>query len=288
MTMSNLSHPAAVVNDVATYTRRRWRVFPVHGVQGGRCTCRRPTCADPGKHPRLRRWPELATTDLSVVERWWTSWPTANVGIATGAGLLVVDVDPRHGGDVTLADLERQYGPLPDTARQVTGGGGVHYLLRVEGSVGNRVNLAPGIDLRGDGGFIVVPPSRHESGRRYAWDLAAHPEETPLAPAPRWLLDLIATTSRRPVNTPGEELRLEHGERNDRLFRLACGWRRKGVGHVALRAMLDAVNRSHCVPPLDDPAELDRIAASAARYQPASEEDAATDALLAQALGVTA
>ena len=171
--------------------------------------------------------------------------------------------------------------------RQFTGGGGVHYLLRVEGSVGNRVNLAPGIDLRGDGGFIVVPPSRHESGRRYAWDLAAHPEETPLAPAPRWLLDLIAVATHRPVNTPGEELRLVQGERNDRLYRLACAWRRKGVGHGALRAMLDAVNRQHCVPPLDDPAELDRIAASAAHYSPASEEDAATDALLAQALGVT-
>jgi hypothetical protein len=286
--MSSFSYPAAVVNDAGTYVRRRWRVFPVHGVEDGRCTCRRPTCEHIGKHPRLRDWPRHATTDDAIIRRWWTSWPTANIAFATGAGVLVVDVDPRHGGDVTLAELEHQYGPLPDTARQVTGGGGVHYLLRVEGPVSNATNIRPGIDLRSDGGFIVVPPSQHESGRRYAWDLAAHPDETPLARAPRWLLDLIAVATHRPVKTPGEELRLIPGERNDRLFRLACGWRRKGVGQAALRAMLDAVNRQHCVPPLDDPAELDRIAASAARYQPAREEDAATDALLAQALGMTA
>jgi hypothetical protein len=286
--MGTLDESVALVNAAVHYAmRHRWRVLPVHGLRGGRCTCGRPACEQPAKHPRLNGWPAQATTDAAVIRRWYSVWPSSNLGIATGGGLLVLDVDPRHGGDETLAALERQHGDLPDTPRGLTGGGGVHYLLKVDEPVRNKVAIAAGLDVRGSHGFIVAPPSRHASGRRYTWDISAPPDETPLAPAPRWLLDLIAMTARRRASTPGEELRLEHGERNDRLYRLACGWRRKGVGHTALRAMLDAVNRHHCVPPLDDPAELDRIAASAAHYSPASEEDAATDALLAQALGVT-
>ncbi len=256
-------------------------------MRGDHCTCGRPTCEHPGKHPRLKGWPAQATTDAGIIRRWWSWWPTANLGIATGSGLLVLDVDGNEGAE-TLATLERQHGDLPDTPRGLTGGGGTHYLLTVDGPVGNKVRVAPGLDIRADNGFIVAAPSLHVSGRRYTWDLAAHPAEVPVAPTPRWLLALIATASRRPASLPGEELRLEHGERNHRLFRLCCAWRRQGIGAAALRAMLDNVNRHHCVPPLDDPTELDRIAASAARYAPGVDDDAATDELLAQALGVTA
>jgi putative DNA primase/helicase len=287
--MGTLDESVTPVNAAVHYAmRHRWRVLPVHGIRAdGCCTCGRVACATPGKHPRLTRWPELATTDTDLIGRWFTWWPDANVGIATGDGLLVPDVDGDAGVE-TLAELERQHGDLPDTPRGLTGGGGVHYLFKVDEPVRNKVAIAAGLDIRGDHGFIVAPPSLHVSGRRYSWDISAHPDETPLAPAPRWLLDLIAGATHRPASTPGEELRLVQGERNDRLFRLACRWRRDGMGAAALREMLDAVNRHHCVPPLDDPAELDRIAASAAHYSPASEEDAATDALLAQALGVTA
>jgi hypothetical protein len=101
------------------------------------------------------------------------------------------------------------------------------------------------------------------------------------------LLALSVESRDRPVGTPGEELRLLKGERNGRLFRLCCAWRRQGIGAAALRAMVAAVSAHHCDPPLSRD-ELDRIAASAAKYAPASEDDAATDELLARALGVTA
>jgi hypothetical protein len=287
--MGTLDESVALVNAAVHYAmRHRWRVLPVHGIRGGRCTCGRPTCEQPGKHPRLARWPELATTDVAVIRRCWAAWPSSNLGIATGGGLLVPDVDPRHGGDETLAALERQHGDLPDTPRGLTGGGGVHYLFKVDEPVRNKVAIAAGLDIRGDHGFIVAPPSLHMSGRRYSWDISAHPDETPLAPAPRWLLDLIAGATHRPASMPGKELRLVQGERNDRLFRLACRWRRDGMGAAALREMLDAVNRHHVQPPLSV-SEVSMIADSVAgRYAAGAEDDVTTDALLAQALGVTA
>src|SRR5262245_64327499 len=129
----------------------------------------------------------------------------ADIGIVTGGGLLVVDVDPRHDGDASLADLERVHGPLPDTPRGRTGGGGLHVYFAVDQAVGNCTNLAPGIDLRGEGGYVVAPPSLHASGRRYVWELGASPDDVPLALAPRWLLEGLrerATGRLRANGTP--------------------------------------------------------------------------------------
>ena len=279
--------PAMLVNAALAYGRRGWRVLPVHTIRRDRrCTCGRAACDSPGKHPKLTNWPTLATTDADVIRRWWQWWLTANVGIATGTGLLGLDVDGDVGAE-SLATLEHRHGLLQDTPRSLTGGGGLHYLFTVETVVANKVRIAPGLDIRGDGGLIVAPPSLHVRGQRYGWDLAAHPDETPVAPAPRSLLALIATSSCRRAGPPGEELRIGLHTRNHRLFRLACAWRRQGIGQAALRQMLVAVNRHHVDPPLDDPSELDRIAASAARYAAGGDADGATDALLAQALGVT-
>jgi hypothetical protein len=281
--MNSSQEPALLVNAALHYARRhQWRVIPLHTTQAGRCTCGRNDCDSAGKHPKLKAWPQHATTDSDVIRRWWSWWPAANVGIVTGAGLLVVDVDGDIGG-ASLADLERQHGPLFDTPRSLTGGGGSHYLFTVEGPVANKVKIAPGIDIRGDHGLIVAPPSLHASGKRYVWDVTAHPDETPVAPAPRWLRALIATSSHRLVSTPGEELRIEFHTRNDRLFRLACAWRRQGIGQAALLEMLVAVNRHHTHPPLPE-RELGPIAASAARYQPADDDDGTVDALLLRAL----
>jgi putative DNA primase/helicase len=277
-------HARECVAAAMTYTAHGWPVLPVHGVRAGRCTCGRVGCDTPGKHPRLARWPELATTDAAVIARWWSWWPDANVGLATGSGLLVLDVDPRHGGDASLADLERQHGALPDTPRALTGGGGTHYLLQIDRPIGNKIAIAPGLDLRGDGGFIVAPPSRHASGTVYRWDVTAHPDETPLAPAPRWLLDLCASPRARASDASGDELHLVEGERNCGLFREACAWRRRGIGHAALLDMLRAVNAHHVDPPLPE-RELEAIAASAMKYPPARDD---RDGLLARALGVTA
>jgi len=125
-----------------------------------------------GKHPRTEHGLKDATIDEATIFGWWRRWPGANVGIVTGmaSGLLVLDIDPRHGGVESLALLEREHGSLPETAEVSTGGGGRHILFLHPGfRVKNRANMMPGVDVRGDDGYIVAPPSLHASGRRYEW-----------------------------------------------------------------------------------------------------------------------
>ena len=114
-----------------SYAARGWRVFPCHSIRGGRCSCSNSInvrCAavppSPGKHPRTAHGCKDATTDAQQIRDWWTSWPDAHVAIATGAesGLVVLDVDPRHGGDDSLAELETKHGKA-DTVEALTGSG---------------------------------------------------------------------------------------------------------------------------------------------------------------------
>lgn len=176
---------------------RGWRVFPVATpTADGGCSCGKP-CSTPGKHPRVKAWDQEATTDEAMIRRWWKRWPDANIGIATGvaSGLVVVDVDAEGAGTPWLNEL-------PDTIEAVTGSGGRHILFQHPGGdqqIGNRQKLEQqkGVDIRGDGGYIVAPPSLHPSGRRYEWDAGYHPEDMPLAPLPGWLLDRLL---QRPEN----------------------------------------------------------------------------------------
>jgi len=121
---------------------------------------------------------------------WFDTWPDANVGIAIGAesGLVVLDVDPRHGGTESLEELETRHGRLPLSPVVLTGGGGTHsYFAHPKGgTVPNRTNFAglPGLDLRADGGYVVAPPSVHASGRAYEWSKLLHPTPSFLASWP--------------------------------------------------------------------------------------------------------
>lgn len=167
-----------------TYAARGWAVVPLHSVQDGRCTCREGEgCASPGKHPRTRHGVHDASSDGAVVARWWTTWPTANVGIATGAvsGLVVVDVDPRKDGwEENLAALEAARGSLPSTLTAETGGGGWHHLYRYPsgGMAGSKpAGVDGGVDVLSDGQLFVAAPSLHASGSRYRMPLGdAAPE----------------------------------------------------------------------------------------------------------------
>jgi len=127
------------------------------------------------------------------VRRWIAQHPDANLAVVTGAvsGLVVLDVDPRHGGTTSLAGWEREHAALPSTVESRTGGGGRHLYFAHPGRVvRNRVGLAPGLDLRGDGGVIVVPPSIHPSGKAYRWLAGHHPDDLDPAPMPDWLLEI--------------------------------------------------------------------------------------------------
>jgi hypothetical protein len=133
-----------------------------------------------------------ATINRHIIERWWTRWPAANIGIATGKQSFTVldaDIDEKMSGLETLAELQLKYGPLSETVEQITGGGGRQLFFEHSGKVTNRVKFAPGLDTRSDGGFVVVPPSLHISGKRYRWHSA--PDQVALAKCPEWLLNEI-------------------------------------------------------------------------------------------------
>src|SRR5262249_10154616 len=161
---------------------------PCHTPTGTGCSCtKRHACQDIGKHPRTKNGLNDATTDEATIRRWWQMWPHANIGIRTGAisGVVVLDRDDYKGGDTSLHEMEQSYSPLPETVQQLTGGG-VHYLFAHPGThVKSSVeDFAPGLDIRGDGGYVIAAPSLHKSGKHYAWEVLHDPDDTPLAPIP--------------------------------------------------------------------------------------------------------
>ena len=193
------------LDQALAYARRGWRVIPIPPGQ---------------KFPRgVTVWQVDGTTDEAKIRHWWTNAPDHGIGIVTGAesGLWVLDVDVAGDkiGDETLADLCDAYGPLPDTHEVITGSGGRHLYFAwptngqiVTNSASGR--LGPGLDVRGEGGFVVAPPSLHANGQRYELE-ASSPDHT--APAPGWLLALLEqpapapaqrTTSQPAGDRPGD------------------------------------------------------------------------------------
>jgi hypothetical protein len=149
-----------------------------------------------------------------VIRRWWANWPNANVAIRTGAasGLVVIDIDPDHGGDDTLQQVIDERGALPAGRTVRTGSEGRHFYFAhpgfdVPNDTGRR--LGPGIDIRGDGGYVIAPPSLHVSGGRYA--VAAHGGE--IARPPGWLTELLKRPEpeHHPTRTRGD-VSVEHGD----------------------------------------------------------------------------
>ena len=131
-----------------------------------------------------------ATTDDATIKDWWASAPAANVGVACAAsGFVAIDIDKRHGGDITWSQLTERHDALPTTPIQMTGGGGWHVLFQLPAGVRLRGSIGKGVDLKARG-YIVVAPSVHPDGPHYRWDPHAHPITTAIAPMPAWLLDL--------------------------------------------------------------------------------------------------
>jgi hypothetical protein len=191
------------------------------------------------------------------------SWPDALIGLPTGDQIFVLDVDPRHAGDETLARWEAKNGLLPLTVESRTPGGGRHLYFRAteDAAVASRVGaLGPGIDVRGTGGYVIVPPSPG-----YSWVS----NRTPIEAAPDALIRDLCGRSPL-VGTPVTRdagLTISEGRRNAELTSLAGTMRRRGMTGEEIEAALLEVNRARCTPPL--PAdEVRRVAGSIQRYQP--------------------
>lgn len=234
------------------YAERGWHVLPLHGIEDdGSCTCGNLNCEARGKHPRTQHGLKDATTDETTIRAWWQAWPDANVAIRTGreSGVVVLDVDAKHGGFESLAQLE-----VPPTVVARTGGGGQHHFFAHPGDlVRNKIGLLPGIDVRGENGYVVAAPSRHASGGTYAWDLD---NSKPIARPPQWL---VSETERKAKDVAGP---IPEGERSDVLLSLAGSMRRRGMTVDEIEIALLAVNENRCAPPLPR-AEVKDLAARA-------------------------
>ena len=177
---------------ILAYAARGWHVFPCHSFVDGCCTCDNPACTDPAKHPLTANGYFSATTDAECIRAWHEETQgLCNWSLATGAvsGVWVLDSDGPE-GVAALADLERKHGRLLDTPTAQTGGGDGHFhrFFTHAPGVRNRTRFAPGLDVRGDGGYVLLPPSLHASGNSYRWLTTL---DTPIAAAPAWLLSLV-------------------------------------------------------------------------------------------------
>lgn len=198
------------VDAALRYAGEGWQVFPCHTPLPGGCSCRHADCSSPGKHPRIGGGLKSASTDQDTIRRWWGRWPNANVAIRTGevSGLVVIDIDPQHDGCETLDRLVREHRQLPTGPAVRTGSGGQHLFFAhpgetVRNSAGTR--LGPGIDIRGDGGYVIAPPSRHRSGDSYQWE--RHTLELPALPA--WVLSLTRDPPPSPRSGSREPIRID-------------------------------------------------------------------------------
>src|SRR2546425_22943 len=249
---------ASMDEAIHDYIGRGWSIIPIR----------------PGDKRPLVRWEEFQLRRPLEEEArgWFRTRPDAGIGVVTGAisSLVVIDLDLRHGGDVGLEDLERQHARLPITVECRTGGGGRHlYFAHPGGLIRNKVGLAPGVDLRGDGGYVVAPPSVHSSGVRYAWVEGHGPESMAIAPLPDWVL-------RRAVEEPSRRRHpvaywrrrvsdgVSAGERNNTIASLAGHMLRQGVDITMVMELLLCWNRVRCRPPLADE-EVATVVASISR-----------------------
>jgi len=248
------------------YAQAGWPVFPLHPYS---------------KKPKTPDGFKSASTDPATVSRWWREDLMANIGLHC-RDFIVLDVDGSEGRR-SLADLELQNGPLPDTLRQRTPGDGTHYIFRkpIGLSVPNSAGkLGKGLDVRSQDGYIVIAPSTHpETCTSYTWDtMDGEAVGHYIAECPPWLVDLaVATPCKRVVNVRsenGSEIEIiPEGQRHDRMMREAgINARRFREDPDLVLGIMRRLNETRCDPPLPQD-ELDAVVVAAIEYAAVDEPE---------------
>jgi Bifunctional DNA primase/polymerase, N-terminal/Primase C terminal 1 (PriCT-1) len=210
-------------------------------------------CQPRGKAPACDAGLHAATTDPERINRWWQSFPDLNIGIATGAAsrVFVLDIDGDD-GEASLRKLEGEHSALPPTIEVITGKGRHCYFQFGKHKIGNSAGqLGTGLDIRGNGGYVIAPPSIHPSGRSYAWSVDAAQD---FAAAPDWLITKIeAPKANSKVGKPLEHWHsvltepIRNGQRNTTLASIAGKLIHSGLHDVTLiYDLVMCVNIARC------------------------------------------
>ena len=222
-------------------------------------------CRPRQKEPATIHGLKDATTDPARIAQWWRQEPQYNIGVATGAAsrVFVVDVDD---AEAELRKLEAEHGALPPTVEVITARGRHVYFRWPNQLVRNSAGkVAPGIDVRGEGVYVLAPPSIHPSGRAYCWSVD---NATALAAAPDWLLARITTPVNGTIARPPSEWRelvkgVAEGARDCSTAQLAGHLLRRGVHSFVALELLQSWNAARCTPPLAEK-DVERIVDSIA------------------------
>jgi len=156
------------------YAYRGWAVLPLFGTRDGVCRCPKGSkCKNPGRHPLTRGGVKDATTNLFTIKSWWSKWPSANIGIATGkqSGIVLIDIDSKGEGQKSKLAIEKKLGPLPDTLAVKPSLNQRQMIYRYPTTkIGDGiVQVAPGLDLLSDGAYFLAPRSRNAADGRVGW-----------------------------------------------------------------------------------------------------------------------
>jgi hypothetical protein len=246
------------------YLLHGWRLLPLHSIQNSLCTCHKKDCASPGKHPLTMTGLKEASNHYGDIEKWIKKWPFMNIGIATGceSGVVVLDIDKKTGGFESLEKLEKENGTLPVSIRVKTGGKGLHIYFKATHSIRNRASVLPGIDFRGEGGYVVAPPSEHISEDSYEFiNINNELEELP-----NWLYELLLNKKQEAPKEPTCSLgAILEGSRNTTLISISGFLKSKGIDSRLIENIISQVNSSACSPSLPEN-ELQNIANSTRKF----------------------
>lgn len=249
--MAKQSKAESILAAAFGYARRGWRVVPLNG-----------------KVPLVKEWTVAASIDIDTISAWFQEFPEANIGIATGeqSGVFVLDVDGEQ-GEATIKDMESTFGKLPETYEVETSRGRHLYFLQPSGIKTKSQasgQIGPKLDVRGDGGQVVAPPSIHpETKKRYSIL-----RDVEVAIAPDWLLKLVSIAHRKNLSDSLIPEKISKGNRNAAMTRIAGQLRRNGANASEMLAFMLQSNKLRFSPQLSE-TEIVTIAQSIAKKDPA-------------------
>jgi putative DNA primase/helicase len=225
-------------------------ILPLTWMIGERCSCGQNDCKSPGKHPLVVGGLYSATVVIETIKHWHAKWPNANWGMRTGdvsqggSGVLAVDIDPRNGGYQTWEHLQYENPEPIETVTVATGGGGQHFWFYHPYGVviesGNNL-LGPGVDIKANPGYVLIPPSRTQQSYRFE----INPDEVEIAQIPDWMYHMLNGRDKGDkeivpaIERAGEVV--VQGARHDTLVETAGSMRRIGMKQVEIENALLAI-----------------------------------------------